>query len=73
MRGNANPGVCPFCGGSNACTADSGACWCFTLQVPKAMLVLVPAALRNRVCVCQTCIRAFQADPQGFTERCSPR
>ncbi|MEL0167942.1 MAG: cysteine-rich CWC family protein [Pseudomonadaceae bacterium] len=75
MDGNAtlNTSACPFCGGSNACAADSGACWCFALEVPAALLALVPEAQRNRACVCQRCIRAFQADPQSFAERLSSR
>ncbi|WP_341706020.1 cysteine-rich CWC family protein [Halopseudomonas sp.] len=68
-----NASACPFCGGSNACAADSGACWCFSLEVPEALLALVPPAQRNRACICQACIRAFQADPKAFTARRSLR
>ena len=60
---------CPFCAGANACTAETGSCWCFDLLVPEALLALVPGEQRNRACICQNCVRAFISDPDGFTQR----
>jgi hypothetical protein len=62
-----NEFLCPFCQRSNACGAKSDApCWCFQEPVPKDLLALLPQASRNKACVCQLCINAFQEDPESF-------
>jgi len=63
-----NPNRCPLCGGANECqmcssTAGHGPCWCFTTEIPAALLARVPAAQRNRACICRHCVTAFHAQP----------
>ncbi|MGI3131033.1 cysteine-rich CWC family protein [Halopseudomonas pachastrellae] len=65
--------TCPFCQQENSCAASSGDCWCFRLSVPPAMLALLPAELRDRDCICQACISAYQAAPEDFAARFHPR
>lgn len=52
--------VCPLCGGQNACAvARAGSfevdCWCTRATVAPHVLAAVPAALRNRACLCPRC------------------
>ncbi|AYC33954.1 hypothetical protein D3880_17000 [Pseudomonas cavernae] len=55
-----DPSRCPLCGQSNTCTlADPASatqpCWCFTAKVDPAALERVPAAQRQRACLCPRC------------------
>jgi hypothetical protein len=59
-----DPGKCPLCGAANhcqLCTADAykGPCWCARVQIPDELLAQVPAELKNRACICQTCVTNF--------------
>ncbi|MCM3785643.1 cysteine-rich CWC family protein [Neobacillus mesonae] len=64
-----NPLICPLCGNSNGCAYASGKphteCWCMTLAVPKELLARIPAEQRRKACVCEACIRAFNARYSG--------
>lgn len=73
MKALPNP-TCPLCGGQNRCapavTGKLGAqCWCTHLEFDQAALALVPAELRNRHCLCETCakngIAGAPIDPQN--------
>jgi len=54
---------CPLCGGLNSCAVIEGKpideCWCKAVKIPQALLEKVPAELRGKVCVCQTCVIEF--------------
>jgi prepilin-type N-terminal cleavage/methylation domain-containing protein/prepilin-type processing-associated H-X9-DG protein len=59
-----DPAVCPLCGETNGCqrctpAADQGACWCARVEIPAELLARVPAALRNRACICRKCVEKF--------------
>jgi hypothetical protein len=41
------------------------------MQIPEALLAQVPAALRNKACICRTCVTAFH-DAKGGTTKCLP-
>jgi hypothetical protein len=51
------PDACPLCGGPNGCGLVAGArtCWCFDARIPPAVIDRVPAASRDRACVCAAC------------------
>jgi hypothetical protein len=52
-----DPDRCPICREPNDCglTAGKTTCWCFDTPMPAAALERVPAADRNRSCICQAC------------------
>jgi hypothetical protein len=68
-----DPARCPLCGGPNHCQLSSpaaykGSCWCTAAEIPAALIARVPAALRNRACICQKCVTAFHHErPQSPT------
>jgi hypothetical protein len=52
--------TCPLCGGPNGCApAASGSfaspCWCTQAAIDPAALAAIPAALKNRACLCPRC------------------
>jgi hypothetical protein len=58
-------GRCPLCGEPNDCqrcttTAYKGPCWCDKVEVPDAALARVPDELRNRACICRSCLESFR-------------
>jgi len=52
-----DPSRCPLCGASNACGGEAGvaSCWCRDLKIPAEVLDRIPAAARDRACVCERC------------------
>ena len=59
-----NPAQCPLCGGNNECllctaVAYKGQCWCAHMEIPGELLARVPENLRNRACICRTCVEKF--------------
>jgi hypothetical protein len=52
-----DPRRCPLCGEPNACGMSSGAgtCWCFSTEIPAAVLERVPPEARDEICVCAAC------------------
>ncbi|MBW8337880.1 cysteine-rich CWC family protein [Stutzerimonas stutzeri] len=56
-----NPSRCPLCGQPNQCAecdpAADQPCWCFTATISQDTLDGIPAALRNRACICPRCAR----------------
>ena len=59
-----DPTQCPLCGRSNQCplcaaAPSAGPCWCASVEFPEALLACVPPNLRNRACVCESCVREF--------------
>jgi hypothetical protein len=60
-------GRCPLCGQPNECqlcadTAYKGPCWCAKVEIPRALFARVPVELRNRACICRTCIESFRLE-----------
>jgi hypothetical protein len=58
------PDRCPLCGQPNDCQlcgtdVYNGACWCAGVSIPEELLARVPPNLRNRACICQSCVRWF--------------
>lgn len=57
-----DPRRCPACGANNQCaladprTADR-ACWCYSVEIDRAVLEALPDALRNAACLCPSCAR----------------
>lgn len=72
---------CPLCGLDNACAMSAAkgdpaaceGCWCRDARIPTAVLAQVPAAARDRACICRRCAggvaqaegAAFALDPGG--------
>jgi len=58
---------CPLCGGLNQCLSGiplscrEGPCWCRAETFPAALLAQLPEDERNVRCICQNCLKAFQA------------
>lgn len=56
---------CPVCLALNDCRlctseAYKGPCWCEAVDVPDELLARVPAEMRNRACICRTCVESGQ-------------
>jgi len=69
-----DPAVCPLCGGPNECrlcspVAAKGQCWCVQVDFPAELLARVPEDLRNRACVCRSCVEKFQLEKKFDTAR----
>jgi prepilin-type processing-associated H-X9-DG protein len=74
-----NPAACPLCGGANECqlcasVAYKGQCWCVREEIPGELLARVPENLRNRACICRSCLENFRAgrDPAPRPAHRSP-
>jgi hypothetical protein len=52
-----DPSRCPLCAQDNRCgmVADASTCWCFTTNVARAVLALLPPEAEGVACVCQAC------------------
>lgn len=47
--------------------ANSGqACWCMAVDVPADLIELLADELKNKQCICLSCIEAYQLDADGF-------
>ncbi|MBL9077696.1 MAG: cysteine-rich CWC family protein [Planctomycetes bacterium] len=49
---------CPLCGADNRCVravGGAGPCWCEAVAFDPATLARVPAAARDRACLCRAC------------------
>jgi len=62
-----DPASCPLCGGPNncrLCTTDAykGPCWCMQVEIPGELLARLPEALRNRACLCRSCVEKFHRE-----------
>lgn len=67
MADPAQPMICPFCKARNDCQVHGkGPCWCADLNIPPDLLELVPSRMKNRTCICLTCLQDYQADPAAF-------
>ncbi|TYO94908.1 cysteine-rich CWC protein [Geothermobacter ehrlichii] len=66
-----DPTICPICKGDNNCGlhADPGPCWCVDVEIPAALIDLVPPELKRKACICLSCIEAFREDPELFAAR----
>jgi len=73
-----DPAVCPLCGGVNECrlcspAAQKGPCWCASVEIPAELLARVPENIRNRACICRSCIEKFHSQKNGFSPRPAQR
>ena len=54
---------CPLCGGPNGCAVAEGRsadeCWCQAPKIPQALLKEVAVELRDKTCVCHSCVIAY--------------
>ncbi len=55
---------CPLCSRPNDCqlctvAAYKGPCWCAKVKIPDELIAQVPADLRNKACICRTCVMKF--------------
>jgi prepilin-type N-terminal cleavage/methylation domain-containing protein/prepilin-type processing-associated H-X9-DG protein len=62
-----DPACCPLCGGPNDCqlclpSVRSAPCWCRQEEFPAGLLACVPEPLRNRACICRSCLTQFRQD-----------
>src|SRR6266576_1480060 len=72
-----DPDRCPICGNSNGCQlcdvgGHKGPCWCARTSIPDSLLARVPLELRNRSCLCQSCVTAFWHDHEQANARPQP-
>ena len=60
-----NTAICPLCGEPNLCAvaADPNAteCWCESEIFPEELLAKVPDKAVRKTCICQNCLRDYQA------------
>ncbi|HBX55516.1 cysteine-rich CWC family protein [Pseudomonas sp. UBA2684] len=61
---NTSASACPRCGQPNQCAqADASApveaCWCFQACIERSVLDSLPAAQRNRACLCPRCAQGL--------------
>jgi len=69
-----NPNQCPLCGGANECqlcspTTYKGPCWCAHEEFPAEFLARVPENLRNRACICRSCLKKYRREQDFFAPR----
>ncbi|MCC5844413.1 MAG: cysteine-rich CWC family protein [Verrucomicrobia bacterium] len=59
-----DPSTCPLCGRPNHCGACSNAasCWCAEIVIPAELIARVPAASRNKACICGLCVEEFHRE-----------
>ena len=58
---------CPFCKTDNACMVSSDqACWCMAVDVPVELIELLADELKNKQCICLSCIEAYKLDANDF-------
>ncbi|MDC9724744.1 MAG: cysteine-rich CWC family protein [Gammaproteobacteria bacterium] len=50
--------LCPLCQSQNACMANTS-CWCNNQKVPQELRDLLPEEQKNKACICNKCITAF--------------
>jgi len=61
--------LCPICNNKNNCMAHSEkTCWCLKVKVPQELLELVPEEKKCKVCICLSCIEAYENNPELFIE-----
>lgn len=66
-----DPSRCPVCGDQNGCAAVAAGrerctdCWCFRVTIPAEALARVPAAARDRACLCARCAGAIPGTPSA--------
>lgn len=61
-----DPAVCPLCGQPNRCANEVARatgvpqppCWCTQVDFSAGLLERVPAAAKDRACICTACARA---------------
>lgn len=63
---------CPLCGEPNDCqlcttSAYKGPCWCADVEIPEALLAQVPKDLKNRACICRSCVMKFHRSKASGT------
>ncbi|PKM00107.1 MAG: DNA or RNA helicase of superfamily II [Gammaproteobacteria bacterium HGW-Gammaproteobacteria-9] len=60
---------CPLCGQPNQCgecnPSAAQPCWCFSANIADDALERIPAALRNRACICPRCAGGETANPDA--------
>lgn len=68
-----DPSRCPLCGDANACGASQGAgtCWCFSTPIADEVRARVPAAQKDRACICERCASGQRgaAEAQAILEK----
>ncbi|MCF6323742.1 MAG: cysteine-rich CWC family protein [Gammaproteobacteria bacterium] len=45
-----------------AATCQEGPCWCRAETFPAALLARLPEEERDQQCICQSCLRVFEAE-----------
>ncbi|MEY4917132.1 MAG: hypothetical protein RL616_1045 [Verrucomicrobiota bacterium] len=68
-----NPAACPLCGAANECqlcspAAFKGRCWCADAEITDELLARIPENLRNRACICQSCVEKFRIEKSFATQ-----
>jgi cysteine-rich CWC protein len=60
---------CPLCGEVNHCAVALGRseCWCFSIEIPDAVIEKIPPEAQQRACVCLSC--ASGRTPTGTIKR----
>ena len=62
--------LCPFCQNNNRCTVNSdAACWCSNTIIPEGLVALLPLSLKDKRCICLSCIKDYKNDTLAFTHR----
>ncbi|WP_343817236.1 cysteine-rich CWC family protein [Colwellia asteriadis] len=57
---NVDDKICPLCQQQNSCNvAAMAGCWCMQVKVPQALIDRVPAPVKNKSCICNTCIEQY--------------
>lgn len=62
--------LCPFCQDNNRCAVNSdSACWCSNVVVPEGIIELLPLSLKDKSCICLTCINEYKNNALEFSEK----
>jgi hypothetical protein len=70
MSGFINEKICPFCQIDNRCGVNSASiCWCHEVEVPEGLINLLAVEVKDKSCICSSCIDAYKNNTQLFKEK----
>ena len=70
---NINDYICPLCQQPNQCKSKdkSNNCWCDNKKIPEALLAKVPESLKNKTCICESCINSY--NKAKYQQKCQTK
>lgn len=62
MTNTSNSEQCPLCSGKNQCAVNAPeGCWCTKIKIPNELIKSLPENKQGVACICEQCVKLFQA------------